>query len=233
MKKRLEASGEVPPHERTVLLAPTWGENGILSKYGERLIDALVSTGYKVIVRPHPQSFTTEKEIIDRLTAKYDDPSKVEWNRDNDNFEVLRMSDILISDFSGVIFDFALVFNKPVIYTDPSTIDTGVFDAYWIKETPWTFRILPELGIELSEDNVDNIKDIIDKCIDDPSFKEGREKARSDSWGYIGESAKRSVGFVMKKYNEVVQKNKQAKKAKARNAKKAGKSKFTLAKSRN
>ncbi len=233
MKKRLEASGEVPPHERTVLLAPTWGENGILSKYGERLIDALVSTGYKVIVRPHPQSFTTEKEIIDRLTAKYNDPSKVEWNRDNDNFEVLRMSDILISDFSGVIFDFALVFNKPVIYTDPSTIDTGVFDAYWIKETPWTFRILPELGIELSEDNVDNIKDIIDKCIDDPSFKEGREKARSDSWGYIGESAKRSVGFVMKKYNEVVQKNKQAKKAKARNAKKAGKSKFTLAKSRN
>ena len=233
MKKRLEASGEVPPHERTVLLAPTWGENGILSKYGERLIDALVSTGYKVIVRPHPQSFTTEKEIIDRLTAKYNDPLKVEWNRDNDNFEVLRMSDILISDFSGVIFDFALVFNKPVIYTDPSTIDTGVFDAYWIKETPWTFRILPELGIELSEDNVDNIKDIIDKCIDDPSFKEGREKARSDSWGYIGESAKRSVGFVMKKYNEVVQKNKQAKKAKARNAKKAGKSKFTLAKSRN
>ena len=80
MKKRLEASGEVPPHERTVLLAPTWGENGILSKYGERLIDALVSTGYKVIVRPHPQSFTTEKEIIDRLTAKYNDPSKVEWN---------------------------------------------------------------------------------------------------------------------------------------------------------
>ena len=28
------------------------------------------------------------------------------WNRDNDNFEVLRRADILISDFSGVILIF-------------------------------------------------------------------------------------------------------------------------------
>ena len=211
MKKRLDAAGEVPAHERTVLLAPTWGENGILTKYGERLIDALVSTGYKVIVRPHPQSFIAEKEIIERLTAKYNDPSKVEWNRDNDNFEVLRRSDILISDFSGVIFDFSLVFNKPVIYTDPSNIDTGVFDAYWIDETPWTFRVLSDLGIELNDSNIDNIKDVIDKCLEDPSFEEGRNKARSEAWANIGQGAARSVDFVMRKYKETVDKSNAAK----------------------
>lgn len=211
MKKRLDAAGEVPAHERTVLLAPTWGENGILTKYGERLIDALVSTGYKVIVRPHPQSFIAEKEIIDRLTTKYNDPSKVEWNRDNDNFEVLRRSDILISDFSGVIFDFSLVFNKPVIYTDPSNIDTGVFDAYWIDETPWTFRVLSDLGIELNDSNIDNIKDVIDKCLEDPSFEEGRNKARSEAWANIGQGAARSVDFVMRKYKETVDKSNAAK----------------------
>ena len=211
MKKRLDAAGEVPAHERTVLLAPTWGENGILTKYGERLIDTLVSTGYKVIVRPHPQSFIAEKEIIDRLTTKYNDPSKVEWNRDNDNFEVLRRSDILISDFSGVIFDFSLVFNKPVIYTDPSNIDTGVFDAYWIDETPWTFRVLSDLGIELNDSNIDNIKDVIDKCLEDPSFEEGRNKARSEAWANIGQGAARSVDFVMRKYKETVDKSNAAK----------------------
>ncbi len=220
MKKRLESSGEVPAHERTVLLAPTWGENGILTKYGEKLINALISTGYKVIIRPHPQSFTSEKEIIDRLTAKYNDTTKVEWNRDEDNFEVLRMSDILISDFSGVIFDFSLVFNKPVIYTDPSAIDINVFDASWIDETPWTFSILPELGIELNDDNVGNIKDIIDKCLENPVFKEGRDKARSESWGYIGESAKRSADFVIAKYNEIIQKNSEEA---SRSSKKSGK----------
>ena len=59
MKKRVENAGEVPAHERTVLLAPSWGESGILSRFGEKLIDALISTGYKIIVRPHPQSFVS------------------------------------------------------------------------------------------------------------------------------------------------------------------------------
>ena len=36
------------------------------------------------------------------------------------NIDVLNEADILISDFSGVVFDFSLVFNKPVIYTEPS-----------------------------------------------------------------------------------------------------------------
>ena len=40
LKKRLEAAGPVPEHEKTILLAPTWGENGLLNRYGERFIDA-------------------------------------------------------------------------------------------------------------------------------------------------------------------------------------------------
>ncbi|MCR4798546.1 MAG: hypothetical protein K5853_08925, partial [Lachnospiraceae bacterium] len=63
MKKRLEKEGAAAEHDRTVLLAPSWGESGILSKYGEKFIDALIATGYHVIVRPHPQSFASEKEL--------------------------------------------------------------------------------------------------------------------------------------------------------------------------
>ena len=38
---------------------------------------------------------------------QFPDSDQIEWNRDADNFEVLRKSDIMISDYSGVIFDFA------------------------------------------------------------------------------------------------------------------------------
>ncbi len=224
MKKRFEESGECPDHERTILLAPSWGESGLLSRYGEQLIDALVSTGYKVIIRPHPQSFSSEKEMIDKLMSKYDESSNVSWNRDNDNFEVLRQSDIIISDFSGVIFDFCLVFDKPVIYTN-AKFDVSPYDAYWIDEPLWTFRILPELGIELTDDNVGNIKDLIDKCIDDPSFKAGRDKAREQTWVNIGEGAKRSVDFVLDKYNEVVAKRAEEERKAQIQAKKSKKNK--------
>ena len=206
MKQRLEAAGPVPPHERTVLMAPSWGASGILSRFGEKLIDALISTGYKVIVRPHPQSYSSEKEMLENLMSKYTDESKVIWNRDNDNFEVLRNADILISDFSGIIFDFTLVFDKPLIYTD-TKYDINPYDASWIEETPWTFRILPSLGLELNEDNVSNIKELIDRCIEDPSFAQGRDKARAETWVPMGVGAKNTVDFIMEKYNEVTAAN--------------------------
>lgn len=203
MKKRLDAAGKLGPHERTVLLAPSWGKSGILTRFGEKLIDALINTKYKVIVRPHPQSLITEKEMINKLMSKYNDDSKVIWNQDNDNFEVLRHADILISDFSGIIFDFTLVFDKPLIYTD-TQYDIGPYDAYWIKEKPWTFRILPELGLELNERNVSDVKNLIDRCIEDPSFAKGRDKARAETWVHMGEGTKRTVDFIMEKYNEVI-----------------------------
>lgn len=203
MRKRLENAEQLPSHERTVLLAPSWGESSILSKYGEPFIDALISTGYKIIVRPHPQSFSAEKELMDRLMTKYSDTSKVVWNRDTDNFEVLRQSDILISDFSGVMFDFSLVFDKPVIYTR-SFFDVSPYDASWIEDELWMYKILPSLGLELNEDNIGDIKRLIDKCIDDPSFAAGRDKARAETWVHMGEGAKRSVDFIIEKYNEVI-----------------------------
>lgn len=227
MKKRLEDAGPVPPHERTVLMAPSWGKSGILSRFGERLIDALISTGYKIIVRPHPQSYASEKEMLDSLMSKYTNESKVVWNRDNDNFEVLRQSDILISDFSGIIFDFTLVFDKPLIYTD-TKYDTSPYDVSWIKETPWTFKILPELGMELNEDNVDRVKELIDSCIEDPSFKKGRDKARAETWIPMGNGAEKTVDFIMDKYNEVVAKRKSAETDKMNNSKKTLKEKAKL-----
>ena len=137
MTKRLDAAKPVDQHERTVLLAPSWGESGILSRFGEKIINELVKTGYKIIIRPHPQSFTSEKDMLNRLMSKYKDRTDVLWNKDNDNFNVLRQADVVISDFSGIIFEFALVFDKPLIFTDPN-IDLSPYDAYWIDEKPWT-----------------------------------------------------------------------------------------------
>lgn len=205
MKERLDAMGPVGPHERTVLVAPSWGKSSILSRFGEDFLDSLIATGYKIIIRPHPQSYSSEKAILDKLMSKYCN-GEVIWNKDNDNFEVLRQADILISDFSGIIFDFTLVFDKPLIYTD-TKYDISPYDAYWIKEKPWTFRILPELGLELNENNVCDIKELIDKCIEDVSFAKGRDKARAETWVPMGNGVKLTVDFIMEKYNEVIAAN--------------------------
>ncbi len=206
MLKRLKESGPVndsdDKNSRTVLVAPSWGESAILSRYGDKLIDAIADAGFKVIIRPHPQSYTAEKDLIEKLKNKYADDSRVEWNADNDNFDVLSKSDVLISDFSGVMFDYALVFDKPIIYADTS-FDAAPYDAYWLDEEPWTFSVLPKLGIQLKEEDFGDIKNIINSCLDDPKYKQGRDQARKETWCHIGEGAKRTAEYVLKKSREL------------------------------
>jgi len=202
MAARLEKAEPLPEHQRTVLLAPSWGSSAIFSIYGGKIIDTLLKTGYHVIVRPHPQSFASEKELMDKLMAQYPESEQLEWNRDTDNFNVLRRADILISDFSGVIFDFSLVYDKPVIYTDPN-FDVGVYDAWWLDKPLWTASALPRIGRQLTEENMDNLKELIDSCLEDNRYAQGRKEVKAETWAWCGEGAKRTADYLLEKYQQL------------------------------
>ena len=200
MAARLRQAGPAPEHPRTVLLAPSWGKSALFSVYGGRILDTLLKTGYHVIVRPHPQSFKSETEMIQKLMDAYPASEQLEWNRDTDNFEVLRRSDILISDFSGVIFDFTLIFDKPVIYTDPQ-FDLGLYDAWWLNEPLWTVSALPRLGCQLTPDNMNDLKSCIDRCLSDPQYAQSRRQVRAETWEHSGQGTQRTVDYLIQKYN--------------------------------
>lgn len=202
MAARYNRVGPAPEHPRTVLLAPSWGQSAIFSVYGGKIIDTLLNTGYHVIVRPHPQSFKSETEMIEKLMKEYPNSDRLEWNRDTDNFEVLRKSDILISDFSGVIFEFSLIYDKPVIYTDPR-FDVSMYDAWWLKTPLWTTSALPRIGCQLTEENMDNLKDLIDTCLSDPQYAEGRRCVKAETWEHSGEGAQRAVDYLLNKYEQL------------------------------
>ena len=203
MATRLKESGPVPEHPRTVLLAPSWGPSAIFARFGGQIIERLLATGYHVIVRPHPQSFKSEKDLIDTLMADYPASDQLEWNRDVDNFDCLRRSDVLVSDFSGVVFDFALVYDKPVIYTDPN-FDLAPYDAWWLKRELWTQGALPRLGMQLTEEGMEDLKSLIDTCLEDPRFARGRDQVRQEAWQCYGQGAQKTVDYLVAKHDEVV-----------------------------
>ena len=202
MKQRLETCPPGVSSNRTVLLAPSWGESAILSRYGASILEALLKTGYHIIIRPHPQSWSSEKDLLTTLMKAFPDGEQMEWNRDSDNFESLRRSDILISDFSGVIFDYALVFDKPIIYADTS-FDKSPYDCWWLDEELWTFSTLPKIGTQLTEDNLPHMKELIDDCIENPKYQSARGRAREETWCHQGESAKLIADYLIKKINEL------------------------------
>lgn len=208
MAERLRNAESIEKSERTVLLAPSWGPNSILNRFGEAAIQALIDTGYHIILRPHPQSYKSEAELLEKLKAKFPETDQLEWNKDNDNFDVLRRSDILISDFSGVIFDFTLVYDKPVIYAN-TNFDRSPYDYWWIEEEPWTFAVLPKIGMKLDEESFPRLKEMIDTCIEDPKYAEQREIARSETWMYRGEGVKRAADYIMNKVEQLRENSKE------------------------
>ena len=202
MAERLK-NAEPSAHEGVrVMLAPSWGSSSLLNRFGEQMIDSLIATGYEIIIRPHPQSFTSEKELIDGLMQKYPDSEGLKWNTDNDSFDILLNTDILISDFSGIIYDFALVFDKPVIYTD-TEFDFGPYDAWWLDRPFWTFTAMQLVGQKLTKDNFTDIRTMIDECLSDTKYTEGREELRRQIWAYRGEGAKRTAEYLINKHAEI------------------------------
>ena len=182
-----------------ILLAPSWGTSGILSRYREKLLSVLAKSTFKIIVRPHPQTIVSEQTILKPLQEKF---TQIEWNYDNDNFDVLNKADLIITDFSGIIFDFACVFDKPVIYADTS-FDTLPYDADWLSEPRWSFKILPEIGIQLTEEDIQNIDQIILKALSSQNLQEGREKIRKQCWENIGNSAINATKYLIEKQEKL------------------------------
>lgn len=208
MDAALKHLKELPPYNGPdmnnlkVLLAPSWGPSAILSRFGSKIIDALLATGFEIIVRPHPQSKISEKEMLDSLMEKYRNSKNISWNFDNDNLAVLNSADILITDFSGVVFDYTLLCDRPIIYAD-TQFDPRPYDAGCLDHPMWRFEILKDLGIRLDENDFPRIKEVIEQTIKSEHLALGRAKAKAQAWMHTGESAVRTVDFLVAKYNEI------------------------------
>jgi len=192
----------------TVLVAPSWGSNGILVKYGERLLDPLVATGFTVIVRPHPQSLTSEKEALERLQKRYEDNASLEWDFSRENLTSLSRANIMISDFSGVIFDYTFLFDRPFLYL-LSDFDDRPYDGGDLVEEPWKFKVLPEIGIELKEADFSNLKQVLTTACSDTILSENRQQAKDTAWQYRGESGKRVVDYLVVKQQALAEESEQ------------------------
>lgn len=189
-------------HQFTVLLSPSWGPSGILSKYGERLLDPLVASGWRIIVRPHPQSKKSESDMLAMLEERYKDNVNVEWNYDRDNIYALKKSDVMISDFSGIIFDYAFLCGKPVFYAN-ADMNLNIYDAAWLDGKPWHLEAVKRFGIPLRENDFGNIVEIIGKANEDTAISSEREKVKREAWMYQGEAAKRTVDFMIQKREKI------------------------------
>ncbi len=187
----------------TVLVSPTWGKSGLLSLYGEKLLDPLAQSAFHIIIRPHPQSKKSEPAVLEALELRYKDRPNIEWDYNKDNTLSIARSDIMISDLSGIIFDYVFLRNKPFLYASDE-FDLRPYDAYDLTlfdppVMPWQFEILPKIGKKLEESDFANIENVITSLSDSKELAEGRKKARAEAWMYEGLAGEKTADFMIER----------------------------------
>lgn len=187
-------------HSFTVLVSPSWGPSAILSKYGEKLLDPLVKTNCNIIIRPHPQSKKSESEMLNRLQKRYQDSKNVEWDFNRDNIYSMQKSDIMISDFSGIIYDYTFLCDKPIMYVN-ADMDLRPYDAYDIEggKSIWQFTTLEKIGIKLTEEQFENIEQVIKYASDSEELSLARKKAKEEAWMMQNQAGQKIVDFMIQK----------------------------------
>ena len=167
--------------KKLILIAPSWNENkqSMLELYCDTIIEKLISKNYKVILRPHPEHFKRSFEAISQIKNKYMDKIILEENIKS--LDSLFVSNLLITDWSGIAFEYLFCLNKKVISieTTPKIMNKSykllnieLFEEK-IKNSDSVLVLkknqlenIPEIINEfLNKEELENKKDIYDELI--------------------------------------------------------------------
>lgn len=157
----------------TVLIASSWGRGNILEHCGERLIHLLLEAGYNVIVRPHPETLRHCPRLVTLLASKFDEDPGFILERSVATDDALLRAGVLISDYSGIAFEYAFGTERPVIFLNvPVKIQNQEFRELGIE--PVELALRSEIGVIVSPNELEAIPQIVSDLIRSRAAYKGR-----------------------------------------------------------
>ncbi|MEX1091593.1 MAG: hypothetical protein WEF28_00410 [Acidimicrobiia bacterium] len=107
---------------KEVLIAPSWGPSNVLEAHGEEVVRSLLQSGFRVTVRPHPQFFHTlypeGRRVIAKLMEIFSGNDDLTFELSITTEDSFHRSDLMLSDWSGAAYEYALGTLRPVLFID-------------------------------------------------------------------------------------------------------------------
>lgn len=163
-----------PDDGQTILVAPTWGASSMLNKYGLEPLRSLVATGKNIILRPHPQSFISEKDLMTEIENAFATNQNFTIDKNPTGEISMQKASVMISDISGIIFDFFFIYEKPLVLLEGAYTKDG-YEAEDVEFDPWEIGIFGEIASVISDEQISNIAEITLKAIESHSLHKTKE----------------------------------------------------------
>lgn len=185
--------------KKTILIAPSHQKDNILESCVDNILEQLLDTEYRVIVRPHPQYIQRKPERIEELTDKYKDKfsDNFKFELDFSSNENVYLADLVITDWSGIGMEYSLATTKPTLYinTKMKVINK---DYEKIDTKPLDIIIRNKIGKAIEKEETKEIKKIVDELITNQNkYKEENIKVREKYLFNLGESSKIAAEYII------------------------------------
>ena len=191
--------GENNFEKNLIIMTPTYGKDNFLKICGIKMIEILLESNFKVLLRPHFKIFQETPDLIDKIKIKFQNHKNFRLEEGVISKEDFHSSKCLISDWSGISMEYAFVFERPVIYIDvPQKIMNDEMEK--ISIIPLEVSIREKIGYVINPKKLNDIPKILTE-VDDKSRTEEIRQIRSETVFNIGTSAKVGSEYIIKILN--------------------------------
>ena len=182
-----------------IIMTPTYGKDNFLEICGIEIINILLDSNFKGLLRPHFRIFQETPELINKIKKTFEDHKNFRLEDGIISKEDFHSSKYLISDWSGISMEYAFVFERPVIYIDvPQKIMNDEMEK--ISIIPLEVSIREKIGYVINPKKLNDIPKILTE-VDDKSRTEEIRQIRSETVFNIGTSAKVGSEYIIKILN--------------------------------
>ena len=185
-----------------ILIAPSWQEANIMDSCIDELLTSLRHTGYRIIVRPHPQYVKHREAQLNDLKARYAGTPQVEIQTDFASNSTVFRADLLITDWSGIAYEYAYTTCRPVLFVNtPMKVMNPEYER--IGVVPINISIRKEIGREIAPEDVGQVNTVVEEMIARRGeYQERIRKLACQNVYNLGQSAQCSAKFILSELNK-------------------------------
>jgi YidC/Oxa1 family membrane protein insertase len=147
---------------KKILIAPSWYEQGIFQNCIEEVLEVLSPSGFQMLLRPHPEFIKRNKKAFKGIEELARKSSNIKLDLSPEVWGSLLSCDYLITDRSGIAFEYAFLKKQAVIFIDtPPKIQNKKVTEF--KLIPVENRFRGQIGICISPSSIKDLLPVINR----------------------------------------------------------------------
>ncbi len=181
----------------TILIAPSWQEDNIIDLCLDELLEHLKNQDYRIILRPHPQHVKHDYNKFEDLKNKYNADDNIIIQTDFSSNDSVFNADLLITDWSGIAFEYAFTTLKPVLFINtPMKVMNPEYKK--IDVEPFNIWVRYKIGIVKEPKDLEDIDNVIEELLSSKNkYKKEINKVLNEYFYNIGTSGEVGAKYII------------------------------------